>query len=128
MHSRSGYAKHRVKALLMLALLLVQCLIIAVEVGASTGAASVDDVHHEVGHDAHQKPHYKLGESSAVHELDDHSPNCDHCCFCHGHGAHVALPTKFLTSDYLLLSDPISQNAFVVIVADLATIYRPPIC
>lgn len=119
------FAKDRTKALLMLALLLLQCVIVAVEVGASAGAFLAVDAHHEMAYEPHHDAHH-VEQSSGLMAQGAQPDSCDHCCHCQGHGTHMALTEKFLTAEPLLRGDPIRQNLFVVIAADVSTIYRPP--
>lgn len=125
MRQTLSFAKDRAKALLMLALFLLQCMVVAVEGGASVGAFLAADAHHNTAYEPHHDA-YHVEQSSDVMEQGVQPDSCDHCCHCHGHGTHMALTEKFLTAELLLRGDPICQNLFVVIAADFSTIYRPP--
>lgn len=119
-------AKARTKALFMLVLMLVQCLVVAVEAKSGVSAGTVVDSHYEMHHDGHA---VDMTADIAAHSTGDHSANCDHCCQCHGHshGSHIALLSRFFTSFPDTRSGSLCPSQFAVVTGHIATIYRPPI-
>jgi hypothetical protein len=110
----------------MLVLMLVQCLVVAVEAKAEVSGAVTTDSHHEMHHDAHSAD---TAVDIAAHSAGDHPANCDHCCQCHGHshGSHLALLNRFFTSFPDTPSDALCRNLFAAVTGHIAAIYRPPI-
>lgn len=107
----------------MLVLMLVQCLVVAVEAKSGTSEVVILDSHHEILHDAH------AADITTDIAADDHPSNCDHCCQCHGHshGAHLALLSGFSTSFPDTPPGALCRISFAVVTGHIANIYRPPI-
>lgn len=110
----------------MLVLMVVQCLVVAVEAKSGIGGRIAADSHHEVLHDAHA---VDMTADIAPDSAADHPTNCDHCCQCHGHGhgSHIALLSRFSTSFPDTRSGALCPRQFATVTGHIATIYRPPI-
>lgn len=79
-------------ARLLLAVMLVQCALLALE----AAALSSGDQHHgqndgraELNPIATAQPAHSATSDLATDA--DHSDHCDHCCRCNGHGSHIAM-------------------------------------
>lgn len=107
----------------MLVLMLVQCLVVAVEAKSGTSEVVILDSHHEILHDAH------AADITTDIAADDHPSNCDHCCQCHGHshGAHLALLSGFSTTFPDTRPGALCRSSFAAVTGHVANIYRPPI-
>jgi len=121
-------------ARLMFALMLLQCVFVAVEIGTNVVPVAGDS--HHGGDSRHGDSH--SGEAAAVVDLgvDRHGhddaagtapDDCDNCCHCQGHGSHVALPTKHFTLTPRAASSALHAGHSIFPSLPISSIDRPPI-
>lgn len=126
-------ARNRHKALrhMLLALVLLQSVFVGFELGAEPEhLGEYNDTHHtsvSIEQDLHLDSIDSHKPDSILKSNLSQADNCDHCCYCHGHGSHTIILSEITISVIPVSKIGISRWNQPFSSNHAKTIYRPPI-